>query len=139
MKAYMILLLFLAAFVVLFPVAFTYFTDLKVWKATMLHLDEFVFDHTGKIANLSVFNLLDENGDIIIQANLFHNDKDVAIFDKNGDIVASSFNTFFSKKAYEYLYVKIPQDKLPHPPVNKKEELLNRLDNMNKNYENQED
>ena len=94
----------------------------------MKHLDEFAFDHTTKDGDHSYFNLYDKNGEILLEAMVDHRDKDVCIF-KKSEIVASSFNTFFSKKAYKILFEKIPPRYRPQKPINKNE-LAKYLNDM---------
>ena len=100
---YLILPLFA---ILLFINIVTSTTDIKVWRGVENHLDELVYDHSSDFGNgcsCHTFKLYDKDSTVVCKVFLSNfPGKGTCIFDNKDDIVASSFNYYYSDIQEEY-------------------------------------
>lgn len=119
--------------VLLFINIVTSTTDIKVWRGVENHLDELVYDHSSDFGNglsCHTFKLYDKNSTFVCSVFISNfPGKRTCIFDDEGDIVASSFNYYKSKKMYKTLIQRVPAENIPDT-MTSRENILNKISQM---------
>ena len=114
---------------------FSPFKDLSIWKGVEEHLDEFVFDHASSELfghGYYVFKLYDEENTFICKVCLDEKFHDASVHN-DISLVGSSNNYFKSKKVYNVLIKRVPDEFIydPHKDKWTKEYLIDKLQKCN--------
>ena len=101
--------------------------DRNIWTEVTKHSDEFVFDHESFNGNYIVMKLYDRDSTYVCEAFMSVRDRKTAIFNDT-DLLASSANSFRSRKMYKLLVKNVPEGVIVKNNV--KENTLKKLKSL---------
>jgi hypothetical protein len=100
--------------------------DRNIWTEVTKHADEFVYDHDSFDGNYIVMKLYDQDSTYVCEAFMSVRDRKTAIF-KDRDLLASSANSFWSRKMYKLLLKNVPDYIIAKSNSKAKDEVLQKL------------
>ena len=102
--------------------------DNDIWNSAIEQADNFVYHHKSRSGNAAIFHLYDENEEYICEAIVDMPKEKVDIYNHSELITSHYANERKSKKMFDLLYPKIPQEvRVKYLP---KSEVIKRMKNM---------
>lgn len=128
MKSFIIFLIGTVCACFVIPFTVSYFSDYKIWNEVIEHIDEFEIEHISDDGRFVSCNLYDKDSTFVCEVLLYAPFKQASVH-KDMTLIANSFNCIKSKKVFNTLYARVPEEQR-WKGISKKEEVFNHLKEM---------